>query len=113
MNCPVCDNVTMHEMEKDEIQYGVCPSCRGIWLAREHVEALLAELREMDEPFTQWQAEQEQRHKTITTTAKPLGYRQTSYDHGAYRNNYSNEYISRYAGSSKKNAIHTISALFE
>lgn len=112
MNCPVCDNVTMHEMEKDDIRYGVCPSCRGVWLPREQVETLLAGLRETRESFNQWQDEQKNSQKTAAPADKPSGYRQISYGHGAYRNNYSNGYISRFA-TSKKSAIDIISELLE
>ena len=29
MNCPVCENVRMREVEKENVLIDVCPDCKG------------------------------------------------------------------------------------
>lgn len=35
MNCPICNDVRMREVEKEGVAIDVCPSCKGVWLDRE------------------------------------------------------------------------------
>jgi uncharacterized protein len=90
MNCPVCDNVKMREVEKDNILIDICPSCKGVWLDRGELEKLLEGIREVREPFNQWhEAQETHRRDTYENSTKPQGYRQTSYDQGSsYKDNY-------------------------
>lgn len=46
MNCPVCDQVRMREVEKDGVMIDVCPSCKGVWLDRGELEKITQGLRE-------------------------------------------------------------------
>lgn len=41
MKCPVCDNVRMREVVKDEVLIDVCPECKGVWLDRGELEKLM------------------------------------------------------------------------
>lgn len=54
MNCPVCDNVTLREVEKEGILIDVCPSCKGVWLDRGELEKILQGVREVRPVFNQW-----------------------------------------------------------
>jgi len=54
MNCPVCDNVRMREVEKNGIMIDVCPSCKGVWLDRGELEKLMGEVREVRQDFNEW-----------------------------------------------------------
>ncbi|GAB6927393.1 hypothetical protein JCM10914A_13760 [Paenibacillus sp. JCM 10914] len=54
MNCPVCDNVRMREVEKDGVLIDVCPSCKGVWLDRGELEKLMTEVREARPAFNEW-----------------------------------------------------------
>lgn len=40
MNCPVCDDVRMKEVEREGVMIDVCPNCKGIWLDRGELEKL-------------------------------------------------------------------------
>ena len=52
MNCPVCDNVRMREVEKNGVMIDICPDCKGIWLDRGELEKLLQKVDE-DMSYTQ------------------------------------------------------------
>ncbi|WP_374121371.1 zf-TFIIB domain-containing protein [Paenibacillus sp. LHD-117] len=47
MNCPVCDDVRMKEVQKDDVLIDVCPACKGVWLDRGELEKLLQGVREV------------------------------------------------------------------
>lgn len=46
MNCPVCNDVRMREVEKDNILIDICPNCKGVWLDRGELEKITKGLRE-------------------------------------------------------------------
>ena len=46
MNCPVCDNVRMREVQKENVTIDVCPDCKGVWLDRGELEKLTQGLKE-------------------------------------------------------------------
>ncbi|GGB46200.1 cytoplasmic protein [Virgibacillus dakarensis] len=50
MNCPVCDNVRMREVEKENVLIDICPNCKGVWLDRGELEKITQGLRE-DEQY--------------------------------------------------------------
>jgi Zn-finger nucleic acid-binding protein len=54
MNCPVCDNTRMREVEKDGILIDVCPTCKGVWLDRGELEKLMQEVREVRQDYNEW-----------------------------------------------------------
>lgn len=39
--CPN-DNAAMQTLERDGVQFDMCPSCRGVWLDRGELEKLMA-----------------------------------------------------------------------
>lgn len=45
MNCPRCEVITLEEREEAGMQVDVCLVCRGIWLDRGELEALLLRAR--------------------------------------------------------------------
>ncbi|GIN88552.1 hypothetical protein J6TS2_49380 [Heyndrickxia sporothermodurans] len=46
MNCPVCDNVRLREVEKEHVLIDICPSCKGVWLDRGELEKITQGLRD-------------------------------------------------------------------
>lgn len=54
MNCPVCNDMRMREVEKDGILIDVCPQCKGVWLDRGELEKLMSGVREIRHDFNQW-----------------------------------------------------------
>jgi len=54
MNCPVCHDTRMREVEKDGILIDICPTCKGVWLDRGELEKLLSGVREIRPAFNQW-----------------------------------------------------------
>jgi Zn-finger nucleic acid-binding protein len=54
MNCPVCDNSRLREMEKNGIQIDVCPSCKGVWLDRGELEKVMQDVREVRQDYNEW-----------------------------------------------------------
>ena len=53
LNCPVCDNVRMREVEKENVMIDVCPDCKGVWLDRGELEKITQGLREDQKSYTQ------------------------------------------------------------
>jgi len=51
MNCPVCDDVRMREVLKDDVLIDVCPSCKGVWLDRGELDKLMKGVRDMEEDY--------------------------------------------------------------
>jgi uncharacterized protein len=52
MLCPVCDNVQMKEVERDNVLIDICPSCKGVWLDRGELEKITKGLHEDQQYFT-------------------------------------------------------------
>ncbi|GGA89595.1 TFIIB-type zinc ribbon-containing protein [Ornithinibacillus halotolerans] len=46
MNCPVCDNVRMKEVQKENVLIDICPNCKGVWLDRGELEKITTGLKE-------------------------------------------------------------------
>lgn len=51
MNCPVCDDVRMKEVQKEDVLIDVCPACKGVWLDRGELEKLLQGVREVRDDY--------------------------------------------------------------
>lgn len=49
MKCPVCEDVRMREVVKDEVLIDVCPDCKGVWLDRGELDKLMQGVREMQQ----------------------------------------------------------------
>jgi Zn-finger nucleic acid-binding protein len=54
MNCPVCENTRMREMEKNGIMVDICPNCKGVWLDRGELEKLMKDVREVQQDYNEW-----------------------------------------------------------
>lgn len=54
MNCPVCEDSRMREVEKDGVLIDICPSCKGVWLDRGELDKLMEGVREMRQQFDDW-----------------------------------------------------------
>lgn len=92
MNCPVCDNVRMREVDKDGVTIDVCPQCKGVWLERGELDKLMSGMKEVRDDFNQWHKE---RYKD---------------DHKEQYNNHSDPY---YKGKRKKNFFERMGDIFE
>ena len=62
MKCPVCDGVTLREVEKSGVLIDVCPSCKGVWLDRGELEKLMQSLNETHAEFEQLQSQAASQH---------------------------------------------------
>lgn len=51
MKCPVCDDVKMREVQKDDVLIDVCPECKGVWLDRGELEKLMQGVREVRQDY--------------------------------------------------------------
>jgi Zn-finger nucleic acid-binding protein len=47
MNCPLC-NVALKPADRQGIEIEYCPQCRGVWVAREELDRILAPLTPFD-----------------------------------------------------------------
>ena len=54
MNCPVCDDTRMREVEKNGILIDICPSCKGVWLDRGELDKLMQGVQEVRQEYNQW-----------------------------------------------------------
>ncbi|OUS71392.1 hypothetical protein B1748_27120 [Paenibacillus sp. MY03] len=57
MNCPVCDDVRMKEVQKEDVLIDVCPACKGVWLDRGELEKLLQGVREVRDDYERMEQE--------------------------------------------------------
>jgi len=61
MNCPICNDVRMREVEKDRVTIDVCPNCKGVWLDRGELEKLMSEVRQERQEYNDWYEERSRR----------------------------------------------------
>ncbi|WP_374017301.1 zf-TFIIB domain-containing protein [Paenibacillus thiaminolyticus] len=54
MNCPICNDVRMREVEKEGVAIDVCPSCKGVWLDRGELEKLMSDVRRERQEDQEW-----------------------------------------------------------
>ncbi|MFC3802334.1 zf-TFIIB domain-containing protein [Cohnella sp. GCM10012308] len=54
MNCPICEDSRMREVEKNGIMIDVCPSCKGVWLDRGELDKLMTDVREVRKEYNEW-----------------------------------------------------------
>lgn len=47
MKCPVCNDVRMREVVKDNVLIDVCPDCKGVWLDRGELDKLMQGVKDM------------------------------------------------------------------
>jgi uncharacterized protein len=76
MNCPVCDNVRMREVQKENVLIDICPNCKGVWLDRGELEKITTGLKEeqkyYEETFDSY--EREFRERPEYKRDYPKGY---------------------------------------
>jgi len=101
MNCPVCEDSRMKEVEKDGVLIDICPSCKGVWLDRGELDKLLSGVKEIKDDFNAWHQE---RYEAIEKKMKPKveGYNKDSY-----------YYDSKYKKKKKKHVLERITDIFD
>ncbi|WP_424768960.1 zf-TFIIB domain-containing protein [Paenibacillus sp. sgz302251] len=55
MKCPVCEDVRMREVLKDDVLIDVCPDCKGVWLDRGELDKLMQGVRDMQQQLGSYQ----------------------------------------------------------
>lgn len=99
MNCPICNDVRMKEVEKDGVMIDICPSCKGVWLDRGELEKLLVEVREERQTYNDYYYEREQQRPPMK-----------EYD---YRHHESKHYPPYYKKKKKKTVLDIFGDLFD
>jgi len=56
MFCPVCDGITLREIEKNGVMIDVCPSCKGVWLDRGELDKLMEDVHATHKEYDQLQS---------------------------------------------------------
>jgi len=82
MNCPVCHDSRMKEVEKNGVLIDVCPSCKGVWLDRGELDKLMREVREVRDDFNRWYYDDEDKRRS--PGYPPHGYDSHGYDSHDY-----------------------------
>lgn len=59
MNCPICNDVRMREVQKENVMIDVCPDCKGVWLDRGELEKLMSLVRSERDSYNDWYQERE------------------------------------------------------
>ncbi|MNC20609.1 hypothetical protein D3C75_685650 [compost metagenome] len=109
MNCPVCDNVRMREVEKEGVTIDTCPQCKGVWLDRGELDKLMSGVREVREDFNTWQ---KQRDDDYERREGQRDYAQREYEHKpSYDKNYYPQ--QGYKGKKKKSILDSLGDLFD
>lgn len=58
MKCPVCDNVSMKEVEKENVLIDICPNCKGVWLDRGELEKITQGLKDDQQYYQSYPSEE-------------------------------------------------------
>ncbi|MFD1954983.1 zf-TFIIB domain-containing protein [Paenibacillus thailandensis] len=75
MQCPVCIDSRMREVEKNGILIDICPSCKGVWLDRGELDKLMNNVREVRDEYNEWHYKrQETGYFQSTPSNRPGGY---------------------------------------
>lgn len=87
MKCPVCDDVRMREVVKDDVLIDVCPECKGVWLDRGELEKLMQGVREVRQDYERME---QQMHIDASpgnpASQQPNGYNQPPQPGAGYGN---------------------------
>lgn len=57
MQCPVCDQVTLREVEKNGVMIDICPACKGVWLDRGELDKLMQDVHEAHKEYDYLQSQ--------------------------------------------------------
>ncbi|MFC4307057.1 zf-TFIIB domain-containing protein [Cohnella boryungensis] len=71
MNCPVCEDTRMREVEKNGILIDICPTCKGVWLDRGELDKLMQDVREVRQDYNEWYYGDSQGRQEGARTAQP------------------------------------------
>lgn len=63
--CPTCVDVELQEIKKESVLIDVCPTCKGIWLDRGELEAIVRELKRERTNETKGRATNDKKETTI------------------------------------------------
>lgn len=115
MNCPVCDNVKMREVEKAGVTIDTCPQCKGVWLDRGELDKLMSDVRDVREDFNTWQKQRDddyERRDYDRRDGERRDYEQRNYEHNpSYdKNHYPQQ---GYKGKKKKSILDSLGDLFD
>lgn len=99
MFCPVCDQVTLREVEKNGVNIDICPSCKGVWLDRGELEKLMKDVHEAHKEYDDLQSRVSQMRPSndYDSRFESNQYAQRSYDE---QSDYKKKQYSQYENSS-------------
>lgn len=102
MNCPICDNTRLREVDKEGILIDVCPTCKGVWLDRGELEKLMQGVREVRQDYNEWYYGDAQR-PSQQPHQQPVQPNPSSYPpQGGYNQGYGHGHQGQYYGKHKK-----------
>lgn len=100
MNCPICNDVRMKEVEKDGVMIDICPNCKGVWLDRGELDKLLVEVREERQSYNDYYYERERQRPPMK-------------DYDEYHHHDSKHYPPYYKKKKKKTVLDIFGDLFD
>ena len=71
LNCPVCDNVPLEEIERGNVMIDVCSNCKGIWLDRGELEKIIQGLQDDKAEILRSNRSNGKRYDSTETNKKP------------------------------------------
>lgn len=114
MNCPVCHNVRMREVDKDGVVIDICPDCKGVWLDRGELEKLMSGVKEIRDDFNDWHRERERERERDYDRDRDRDYDRDRERYGdGDRGRYSDDRRSPHYGKRKKNFLDVIGDIFD
>ncbi|MFD2673165.1 TFIIB-type zinc ribbon-containing protein [Marinicrinis sediminis] len=124
MQCPVCDDIRLKEIEKNGVLIDICPGCKGVWLDRGELDKLMGGVREMQHEYERYTSEPMHASESpMQHQPKPSSYRTTGYassdkTHSGYGHDYPSGYSKSsypygYKKKKKKTVLDTMSDLFD
>ncbi|SFB59910.1 hypothetical protein SAMN05216312_11646 [Cohnella sp. OV330] len=111
MNCPICADSRMREVEKNGILIDVCPSCKGVWLDRGELDKLMSDVREVRAEYNEWHYRDDDDDDRRRYAQQPNYPPQQSYDsHQQPYGKHNNDY---YKKKKKKSVLDVFGDLFD
>src|SRR4051794_8344132 len=80
MNCPVCSESRLREVEKNGVLIDICPSCKGVWLDRGELDKLMQEVREVRNEYNDWYYEEDKQKHHSSHSSAPVYDKDKKYD---------------------------------
>lgn len=119
MNCPVCNDVRMREVEKEGVLIDVCPSCKGVWLDRGELEKLMTEVKQERQMYNEWYNERntDSNYNQQPMSSQPnrpqANYHQPNYQQANYQHYDSYNKSPYYKHKKKKTLFDRLEDLFD